>query len=94
MAPQKKDSINYIYKKYSPESDIIPVHPTAFSIGVDDNSTVLNLEFAFDNHRNDKHQRIVLGSYMLTEQMTKNLVIMLQERLDEFKKREIKNDSQ
>lgn len=82
---QKKST--YSIKKYNPETDIVPLSPTTFSIGTDDDdgSESIYLEFAFDNTQ--KQQRISLGSFNIPNKMAYGLIDILTKTLNELKEK-------
>lgn len=80
MAHKKE---NLIIKKYNPETDVVPVSPTTFSVGVDDDEgDSIFLEFAYDSRQ--KNQRVILGSFVLSNKMAHGLVDMLQETFNKI----------
>lgn len=81
---QKKDTYNI--KKYNPETDIVPLSPTTFSVGTnDDGNDIIYLEFAFDNE--NKKQRISLGNFSIPNKMAHGLVDMLTKTLNNLEEK-------
>jgi len=81
---QKKDT--YSIKKYNPETDIVPLSPTTFSIGRNNGENEsIYLEFAFDNEY--KKQRISLGNFSIPNKMAHGLIDILTKTLNELEEK-------
>jgi len=78
-----------IEKKYNYETDIVPLHPTGFSLGSNDENNLVVIDFFYESKKNNKHSRIVLGSYVIANSMAKELANMILENSDE----KLKHDS-
>lgn len=91
MSQPKKRNI----KKYNPDVDIVPLHPTGFGIASDKEGGVFVLDFISENLRNSSNDmEIVLGSYSITRKMAEKLVSNLSNTLDRTNKtEEVKDDS-
>ncbi len=90
----KKKNINV--KKYNPDVDIVPLHPTGFGIATDKEGSIFILDFTIQNIRNNTNElEVILGSYAITRKMADNLMKTLKEAIDKIDndKNEEDNDS-
>lgn len=87
MSQQKKRSITHT-KKYNPDSDIVPLHPTGFGVAVNENDdSIFILDFSAENLRHTTNgTEIILGSYAISKKMAEDIVKLLSTAIDGTKK--------
>lgn len=91
MSIPKKGNITHT-KKYNPESDIVPLHPTGFGVAINDkDDSILILDFITENIRNTSGRvEIVLGSYAISKNMAEDIIKLLTNALEHNYKKEEK----
>ncbi|WP_066403113.1 hypothetical protein [Aliarcobacter cryaerophilus] len=80
------------FKKFNPDVDIVPYHVSGFGVASNNkDKDLLILDFLSENFRSTSNYQIILGSYVISKRMAKDIIEMLNDALNEMDNTEIDN---